>query len=165
MRPCTMHSMHSATSDLPASISSSWRVGIIHSLFHADIVHRLAAAAEHTLKEAGISKSNIRLYPVAGSFEIPLMGAALLAAKEADALIGLGVIVEGETHHARLLAESVAHGIMDVQIKYTAPFAFEVLYVNALAQAEERAGTVGNKGEEAARAVLTSLAQLARFRS
>jgi 6,7-dimethyl-8-ribityllumazine synthase len=150
---------------LPALISSSWRVGIVHSLFHADIVDRLAAAAERTLREAGISQSNIRLYPVAGSFEIPLMGAALLEAKEVDALIGLGVIVEGETHHARLLAESVAHGIMDVQITFAAPFAFEVLYVDAIAQAEERAGDTGNKGEEAARAVLTSLAQLARFRS
>jgi len=150
---------------LPFLISSSWRIGIVHSVFHADIVGRLAAAAERTLKEAGISKSNIRLYPVAGSFEIPLMGAALLAAKEIDALIGLGVIVEGETHHARLLAESVAHGIMNVQIQYGAPFAFEVLYVDALAQAEARAGATGNKGEEAARAVITSLAQLARFRS
>ncbi|MDD4628062.1 MAG: 6,7-dimethyl-8-ribityllumazine synthase [Candidatus Peribacteraceae bacterium] len=150
---------------LPALVSSSWRIGIVHSLFHGEIVDRLAAAAERTLKEAGISASNIRRYPVAGSFEIPLIGSALLEAKEVDALIGLGVIVEGETHHAHLLAESVAHGIMDVQIKFGAPFAFEVLHVDALAQAEARAGATGNKGEEAARAVITSLAQLARFRS
>ncbi|MDD5623382.1 MAG: 6,7-dimethyl-8-ribityllumazine synthase [Candidatus Peribacteraceae bacterium] len=157
--------MRAISPDLPAHVSSSSRIGIVHSSFYPEVVAGLVAGAERALEKAGIVQGNIRLYPAAGSFEIPLIGAALLAEKEADALIGLGVIVEGETHHARLLAESVARGIMDVQLKYGVPFAFEVLYVDVLAQAQERGGAQGNKGAEAARAALHSLAQLGRIRS
>ena len=149
----------------PARVSSSWRVGIVHASFYPDEVMNLVQGAERVLREAGLLQSNIRRFPVPGSFEIPLVGAALLEAKEVDALLGIGIIVEGETHHARLIAEAVAHGIMDVQLKYCAPFAFEVLFVKNIEQARARAGAMGNKGEEAAIAVLHSLAQLGPLRS
>jgi 6,7-dimethyl-8-ribityllumazine synthase len=47
-----------------------------------------------------------------------------------------------------------------VQLTYHIPFAFEVLYVKNLKQAQARAGAKGNKGEEAAKAVLHALASL-----
>ena len=145
----------------PSRVSSAWRIGIVHSEFHREQVWRLVEAAERTLREAGIPEYGIRRFAAPGSFEIPLIGAALFEEKEVDALIGLGVIVQGETHHAELLAESVARGIMDVQLKYLSPFAFEVLFVSDLAQAEARSGEHHNKGEEAAIAVLHALARLA----
>jgi len=63
------------------------------------------------------------------------------------------------------VAENVARGIMDVQVRAGIPFAFEVLYVSSLKQAQERARGDVNKGAEAARAVLHSLAELKRIRS
>lgn len=117
-------------------------------------------AAESVLVSSGIYKENISVHTVPGSFEIPLVGSALAKSGKVDALIGLGIIVEGETQHARLLAEQSARGIMDVQLQYEIPFAFEVLYVEDIEQARKRAMGDHNKGKEAAHAVLHSLAKL-----
>ena len=144
---------------LPEEIDPAWRIGIIHSSYYKEEVERLVQGAVSALKEVGIS--NISLHPVPGSFEIPLLGAALAEEKKVDALIGLGIIVEGETHHAKLVADSVTRGIMDVQTTHQVPFAFEVLYVKDLLQAQERI----DKGKEAAEAILHSLAQIQTIRS
>ncbi|MDO8648845.1 MAG: 6,7-dimethyl-8-ribityllumazine synthase [Candidatus Peregrinibacteria bacterium] len=132
---------------------AEWRIAIVHALFHEAEVQAMVEYAKRTLIDAGVSENAITLHPVAGSFEVPLIGAAIAEAKGADALIGFGVIVEGETHHASLLAEQTARGIMDVQIRYRIPFAFEILYVADLNQARARA----EKGREAAVSVLRSL--------
>lgn len=141
---------------LPARISFGWRIGIIHSQYYPEVVSKLIEGAQKVFHEAGIARGNVRTYAAPGSFEIPLIGAALLKADEADALIGLGVIVEGETHHAELIAREAARGMMDLQLQYRRPFAFEILYVKNLEQARARS----DRGEEAARAVLHALAQL-----
>lgn len=149
----------------PAAIDPSWRIGIIASSYYKEEIDALAASATETLMTAGIAKKNIERFDAPGSFEIPLIGSALAEAKNIDALIGFGIIVEGETQHARLLAEQVARGIMDVQLKFGLPFAFEVLYVDSLDQARERTTGERNKGIEAAHAVLHSLAELKRIRA
>jgi 6,7-dimethyl-8-ribityllumazine synthase len=74
-----------------------------------------------------------------------------------DALIGLGIIVQGETKHADLLAAESTRGLMDVQLQYKLPFAFEILWVDDIAHARARS----EKGAEAAIAVLHSLAEKA----
>ncbi|MBI5155696.1 6,7-dimethyl-8-ribityllumazine synthase [Candidatus Peregrinibacteria bacterium] len=141
-----------------------WKIALIHSTYYKEEIDALVAGAMEVLTEAGIPRGNISPYPAAGSFEIPLIGGAVAKEKKADAMIGLGIIVEGETEHARLLAEQTARGIMDVQLHAGIPFAFEVLYVSSLKQALERCQGEGNKGREAARAVLHSLAELKRIR-
>ena len=114
--------------------------------------------AEAELKQAGIK--NVSLHPVLGSFEVPLVGAALAAADSVDALIGLGIILQGATMHADHLAREVTRAIMDVQLQYLLPFGYEVLHVHSLDQITERSGHDVNKGREAAVAVLHALAQL-----
>lgn len=146
----------------PEHIDPSWRIGIVASSFYKKEIDALTQGARHLLEESGVQSENITEYPVPGSFEVPLIGAALAEAGKVDALIGFGIIVEGETHHAQLLAEQAARGIMDVQLKYQIPFAFEVLYVESIQQAQERSVF---KGKEAARAVLYSLAQLRTIQS
>lgn len=141
---------------LPAPIDFSSRIGIIHSSYYGEEVGALVAGARRVLLGSGLPPSSIKTYAVPGSFEIPLLGAALAEAGEVEALIGLGVIVEGQTHHARLIAEQAARGMMEVQLRHGIPFAFEVLYVDDLALARARL----DRGEEAARAVLQFLAQL-----
>ena len=147
--------------DLPPGINRAWRIGIVHSSFYKEEVAALVEGAVQVLKDAGISAAHIKTYAVPGSFEIPLIGAALAGEREADALIGLGIIVQGETHHARLIAEQAARGIMDVQVQYGVPFAFEILFVDTIALARERL----DRGEEAALAVLHSLAELKKIGS
>lgn len=142
-------------------INRAWRIGIVHSSYYKEETDQLVAGAVRLLRESGIHASNIVTVAAPGSFEIPLLGAELARTKQVDALIGLGIIVEGETHHARLIAEAVTQGMMDVQVRYGVPFAFEVLYVDNLALARARL----DRGEEAARAVLQSLAHLRQIQS
>lgn len=148
------------TTILPSHIDADWRIGIVASSYYKDEIDALIEGARKTLVDAGINDANITVYPAPGSFEIPLIGAALAEEEKVDALIGFGIIVEGETHHARLLAEAATNGIMETQLTYHIPFAFEILYVNTIKDA--RARTIGqhNKGIEAALAVLHTLSSL-----
>lgn len=145
--------------------NSHWRVGIVASSFYKEETGAMAEAARGALLAAGIEERFVQVHEAPGCFEIPLIGAALAREHRVDALIGLGIIVQGETHHARLLAEQTARGIMDVQLQFGIPFAFEVLYVESLALAKERACGTANKGLEAAHAALHSLAKLHAIRS
>ena len=150
---------------LPASIDASWRVGIVYSSHYEEETCKLVDAAKKTLIKGGLKETNVTLHAVPGAFEIPLLGAALAAEERVDGLIALGIIVEGETHHADLIAKEAARGVMDVQVQFRVPFAFEVLYVRKLTQAKARSAGGSNKGEEAAVTVLYSLAQLRRLQS
>ena len=145
---------------VPDTIDPNWKIGIVASSFYKDEIDSLVEGAIDELVKAGIDPKNCERFDVPGSFEIPLIGSAVAKKGEVDALIGLGIIIEGQTQHARLLAEQSARGIMDVQLQYVIPFAFEVLYVDTLADAQKRCSGEGNKGKEAASAVLHSLAAL-----
>src|SRR3990167_6676148 len=94
------------SSPLPVAKNAdpSWRVAIVHSSFYPETVGRLVEGARETLIVAGIDPKNVTIHPVTGSFEIPLLGSVLAREKKVDALIGIGIIVDGETHHAELVA-------------------------------------------------------------
>ena len=146
-------------------VDPSWRIGIVYSSFYAGDVSKLISGAKAVLLQAGIKKENITEHAVPGSFEIPLIGTVLAREKKVDALIRLGIIVEGESQHAGLVAAEAARGMMDVQTQYGIPFAFEILYVNDLEQAKVRSSGADNKGGEAARVVLHSLAEIQKLHS
>jgi len=148
--------------EVPKNINPMWRVGIVHSSFYLEEVNELVASAVSTLEKEGIERECISIHPVAGSFEIPLVGAALADAKNVNALIGFGIVVQGETQHAQAIVTQACRGMMDVQTRYQIPFAFEVLHVDSL---EDARGRLENKGKEAARAILHSLAQLTSLHS
>jgi 6,7-dimethyl-8-ribityllumazine synthase len=67
-------------------------------------------------------------------------------------------VIKGETDHYQFICEAVSKGIMDVSLINGKPVGFGVLTVNNLKQALQRSGgKFGNKGEEAAEAVLKCL--------
>lgn len=143
------------------AVDSSWRVGIVAASFYKEEIDALIHSAQECLTEGGIPEGNITIAYAPGSFEIPLIGEWMAASKKFDALIALGIIVQGQTKHADLIAQESARGIMDIQLKHRIPFAFEILWVSDLAHARAR----GDKGREAAMAVLHSLAEKARLDS
>ena len=152
---------HESRIPLPAQIDPCWKIGVVRSSFYKEEMEEMTQIAKEALTAAGILASNVSVHDAAGSFEVPLVGRMLAHEKTVDALIGLGIIVEGDTHHARLLADAAARGMMDVQLRYGMPFAFEILYVDDIALARERL----EKGKEAAYAALHSLVELKRIRS
>lgn len=145
----------------PAEIDPNWRVGIVRSHYHGEITEGMEEGARNVFMEAGLDASNIITAIAPGAFEIPLIGQHLLKKQKVDALIGLGIILQGQTAHADLIAAESARGIMDIQIQEGVPFVYEILVVSDLEQARERSTGEHNKGVEAAYAVLHSLAQIA----
>jgi 6,7-dimethyl-8-ribityllumazine synthase len=95
---------------------------------------------------------------VPGSFELTL-GAQLLAQhEEIDAVICLGVVIQGETKHDDYICHAVAQGITNVGLKFNKPVIFGLVTTNTLEQAWDRAGGKhGNKGVEAAVAAIHML--------
>lgn len=147
---------------LPADIDPTWKIAIVAAHWHRDILQPMIDVAVKTFVDAGINPENISVHDAAGSFEVPLIGAALM--EQVDALIGLGIVLQGETMHAENIMQSTTQAMMELQMKHTKPFAFEIIHVHDLDQARKRAEGLHNKGFEAARSVLISLAELHRIR-
>jgi 6,7-dimethyl-8-ribityllumazine synthase len=133
------------------------RVAIISSSWHLDICNDLIAGAQRALKAASISKIEIIYVP--GSFEIPL--AAQLAFEQGvDAVVAVGLVLEGETPHFDYVCQGVTQGVMDVSLKFSAPIGFGVLMCNTLDQAIARSGrpeSIEDKGYDSAVAAIKLL--------
>ena len=137
---------------------SEKRFGLVVAGWNRAITDVLAAGAGDTLLKHGAKAENIFRHPVPGSFELTL-GAQLLAQHaEIDAVICLGVVVQGETKHDDYISHAVAQGLTAVGLKFNKPVIFGVVTTNTLEQAQDRAGgKLGNKGVEAAVAAIQML--------
>lgn len=140
--------------NIPANIISRLYIGIAVSEWHTDVTEKLFKGAEKCLLQSGVKKENILRMNAPGSYELPL-AAQMLLNRKCNAVICLGCVIKGETDHYEFICTAVARGVMDVALKYNKPVAFGVLTTNNLKQALNRAGgKFGNKGEEAAEAIL-----------
>ena len=127
------------------------RIGIVVSEWNNEITSVLTEGCLKTLKDAGVKNKNVIQLNVPGSFELPSAAKMLVEHKKVDAVICLGTIIKGETRHDEYLAQAVAKGIMDLNLRYNIPFIFGVLTCETMEQASDRAGgRHGNKGVEAA---------------
>lgn len=134
------------------------RIGIVVSEWNSHITDSLLKGAYDTLVEQGVSKENIEVHHVPGSYELPSGADMLFRATDVDAVICIGCIIQGETRHFEFIAQAVAHGIMEVGLKHGKPAIFSVLTTNDMQQAEDRSGGKhGNKGVEGAVSCLKML--------
>ncbi|MEL0010921.1 MAG: 6,7-dimethyl-8-ribityllumazine synthase, partial [Bacteroidota bacterium] len=69
----------------------------------------------------------------------------------------LGVVIRGGTPHFEYVCDAVNRGVMDLNLRYSKPVAFGVLTTDNVQQALDRVGEKGNKGAEAALALLEML--------
>jgi len=133
------------------------RVAIISSSWHLDICNSLIAGAQRALKAASIGEIEVIYVP--GSFEIPL-AAQLAFEKGFDAVVAVGLVLEGQTPHFDYVCQGVTQGVMDVSLKFSAPIGFGVLMCNTLDQAIARSGRPGSvedKGYDSAVAAIKLL--------
>lgn len=134
------------------------KVAIIYANWHRDIIDKLRKAARETILKAGIKEENIHEQEVPGSFELPLGSQIMLEYTNVDGVVALGCIVKGETPHFHYISEAVTMQLGQLNLRYNRPVSFGVLTVDDIEQARERAGGKwGNKGQEAAEAMLQML--------
>jgi 6,7-dimethyl-8-ribityllumazine synthase len=137
---------------------NSIRIAIVTADWNPDVTHSMRDAAIEYLLACGILRENILNEAVPGSFELPLGARLMLDREDIDGVVCIGCIIQGETKHFDFIANAVAHGIMKMALEHNAPVSFGVLTTQNQLQALDRAGGKhGNKGIEAAHAVMAML--------
>ena len=130
------------------------RLGVVHSRFNAEICDLLLAAARAEIERIGADSEFIS---VAGALEIPIALQWLAQCGRFDALVAIGAVIRGDTHHFEVVANESARGVMDVALETGIPVANGILTTDDEAQARARQ----DKGAEAVR-VAHEMAQLKR---
>jgi 6,7-dimethyl-8-ribityllumazine synthase len=141
----------------PDTQSAPWRFGIVASEYNREYVDGLVGFAKDELL-AVAPKSEATVVRVPGSFEIPIGVQALIQHRPVDAVLAFGVIFDGETMHAELIAGAVTTALMNLSLQNKIPILHEVLVVKTDEQATERCLLPKiNRGVEAARAAIRIL--------
>jgi len=132
------------------------KIAVITALWNTDLTQNIE---KECLKELNRHKIKIKKINVAGSFEL-IAAAKVALVKKYDAVIVLGVVLNGETPHFDYVCQAVTNGMTNLAVEFGKPIGFGVLTCNNYKQAYQRAGfkdSKENKGKETAEAVLLSL--------
>jgi len=134
------------------------RFAIVAARFNEFIVESLIKGALHSLRQHGALDGNIEIFRVPGAFEMAIALDKVAATRRFDGIIALGAVIRGGTPHFDYVAGECVKGITLASQKHSIPVGNGVLTVDTIEQAIERAGTkAGNKGEEAAMAVVETV--------
>ena len=135
--------------DCPSA--EGFKIDIAVSEWNSEITDALLQGSLDTLEKCGLSKDDVEVLKVPGSFELPVAAKMLLKQKNSDAIICLGCVIKGDTSHDEYINQAVATGLTQLSIVSGKPVIFGVLTVNTKEQALERSGGIhGNKGVESA---------------
>jgi 6,7-dimethyl-8-ribityllumazine synthase len=131
--------------------ASGLRFGIAAARYNADLADALLANCLDTLAKAGADTRDIKVLRVPGSFEVTAAAAKLARSGKCDCVIGLGLLLQGETPHAQHIGDAVAQGLTNVAIQLDVATVFGIVTANTLKQARVRClGKKHNRGREAA---------------
>ena len=133
-------------------------IGIVVSRWNSMITEAMLEGALSTLEANGVDQESITVVRCPGSYEIPLTAQWLLQTEHYDGIIALGVVIRGGTPHFEYVCDAVNRGVLDLNLSFSTPVAFGVLTTDDVQQALDRVGDKGNKGSEAALALLEMIA-------
>lgn len=134
------------------------KVVIVASRYNEGICDSLVRGSIQTLTDAGFTETDLQVIRVPGAWELVMVAAGALDRQDVSAVITLGCVIKGETTHDEHINRSVSDALMRMGVETRKPIGFGLLTCNTLEQAIQRSGgTVGNKGNEAAEAVVELL--------
>ena len=113
------------------------RLGIVASRFNEEIAAPLLERARAAARERGLEPT---IVSVPGALEIPLALQWMAQSGRFDALVALGAVIRGETHHFEVVASESARGVMDVALDSGVPVANAILTTENETQAKARLG-------------------------
>ncbi|MBE6369964.1 MAG: 6,7-dimethyl-8-ribityllumazine synthase [Lentisphaerae bacterium] len=131
------------------------KFGLVAARFNDFFVSHLVDGAVDTIVRHGGSRENIELAWVPGSYEIPFAVKKMLASGKYDAIIAMGVVIQGATPHAGYINNEVAKSLAQLAMESGTPVTYGMITADNIEQAIERSGTkAGNKGADAAHAAI-----------
>lgn len=144
---------------------NNYTLGVVVSRWNSFITEKLKDGAVEALKKHGIPEEQITVAYCPGAYEIPLTAKTLLETGRYDGVICLGAVIRGDTPHFDFVCDAVNYGVTNLNISQGKPVTFGVLTTNNVEQALERTNPeTGNKGEEAAVALLEMLSLMAKIK-
>ena len=148
-----------------SSLQNPPRISIIASRYNNSFVDVMLEQTEQEIL-AIAPTARIEVMRVQGAFEIPVIAKMVATHHSPDAIIALGVILQGETAHARLIATSVTDALMKISLDHTLPVIHEVLLLEHEKQAVDRCLSASvNRGIEAARAAFMAIEAAGKVKS
>jgi 6,7-dimethyl-8-ribityllumazine synthase len=145
-------SFHVDTNQIPDA--NDLKFGIVVSRWNSNITDNLLKGSLDFLYSKKVSKDNIQILSVPGSFEL-VYGCKKMQQKQVDVVIAIGSVIKGETKHFEFICNATSNGIKDLNVNGRCPVIFCVLTDNTLEQSIARSGgKLGNKGTEAAIAAI-----------
>lgn len=133
------------------------RFCLVVSRFNRLVTERLADGARRALERHGVDPGDVDEVSVPGAWELP-WAARRVAGSGYDGLVALGCVIRGETPHFDYVCRGATDGLAALAADGV-PVGFGLLTCDTHGQAVARAGgEAGNKGEEAAMAVLEMVA-------
>ena len=136
---------------------ASQRIALVVSRYNDNYVEPMLAKA---LEEICVIEPNTQteIVHAPGSFEIPFLTRQVIERRKPDAVICMGVIFQGASGHANLIANSVSDALCRISVDTLTPVIHAVLLLTNEEQAKERClGDTMNRGIEAARAAIEVL--------
>jgi len=118
--------------------ASKLRVAIVVSRFNEELTSQLANDAFQCLEKNGAKVPNIGTFQVPGAYEIPVVANELAKSEKFDAIIALGVVVEGETTHAQMIGDSTGIALLDIACESGVPVINEIVGTRNWEQAVAR---------------------------
>ena len=100
------------------------RLGIVASRFNAKLSSQLLERAKAAARELGAEAAVVS---VPGALEIPLALQWMAQSGRFDALVALGAVIRGDTHHFDVVANESARGVMDVSLECGLPIGYGIL--------------------------------------
>lgn len=131
------------------------KVGIVVSRFNDFFTKQLLGGAMDCLVRHGVKEEDVTVAWVPGSNETPMAAQKMAKSGKFDAVVALGVVIQGATPHAELINSQVSRALMGIALETGVPVINGVVSANNLEQAIERSGTkAGNKGWVAGQAAI-----------
>ena len=138
----------------PEALKEAGRFAIVASEYNRDYVDGLVGFATDELRIIA-PEAKLSVVRVPGSFEIPIAVQAIARNQRPDAILAFGLIFDGETLHASLIATAVTQALLNISLNASVPVLHEVLVVKNPEQAKARCLSPEiNRGTEAARAAV-----------
>ena len=138
------------------------KIGIVCSRFNEFFVSKLLGGALDTIVRHGGKATDVEVAWVPGAYELPFAVKKLMNTKRFDAVVALGVVIQGATPHADYINSEVSKSLSQLSMESGVPVGYGLITANTIEQAIERSGTkAGNKGADAAVAAI-EMANLVR---
>lgn len=130
------------------------RVGFVTASYNAEFVENLYQSAYRKLLKLGVPEDMMERQNVPGANEIPYLVHRMIQTEEFDVIVALGVVIAGDTQHHVMIERTTGMVLQQIGLQTGVPVINGIITTETREQAEARAGSKINRGEEFALAAL-----------